>query len=216
MNALDYITIAIILICVAICFSSGLIISIYNLVSLFIAFLLTNRLSPMAGDLLRQTPLLDTIKSTVTGWLGQNVVMPDTERVVADTVNSMSLPNFFKDIIMQNADQIPALDPSGVYEYIADMAAQMAVDAIAMALVFVTVLLLLRIISVVLRIISRLPVIKTFNRIGGGVLGFVIGSMLSWMVLSVMSGIFAVNSDFPVASMLETSFIAKYFIFTQL
>ena len=212
MNVLDLITAAILLICVIICAAKGLLISLFNLFSLLISFLLTRRLYPTVSDFLRETPLFYSLKEIILGWIGRGDITSDTGQIVTDTVNSMALPELFKRLVLENIDS-QTLDLTGVYDAVADFGAGLAMDALAIAGVFLTVFLLMRIIAMVLKIISRMPVIKTFNRIGGAVMGLVIGSLLSWLILSVMRGLFYANADFPVADMLAESLLARFFMF---
>jgi uncharacterized membrane protein required for colicin V production len=210
---MDYITIGIILVCVIVGYVKGLLISVFNMLSLFISFFLTRNLYPHVSAFLRGTPLFSGLKDWVAGWIGRSVVVPDTGQIVTDTVNSMPLPEMFRSLVLENLGSAPELDLTTVYDYVADFAARIACDGIAILLVFVSVFLLMRILAGLLRIVSRMPVIKTFNRIGGGVMGLIIGALLSWLSLSVMKSIFAANTDFPVSDMLAESVIAKFFLF---
>ena len=211
MNILDIITTCIILGCMIICAAKGLLLSLFNMLSLFISFMLNRQLYPHISLMLRDTPLFGAFKSLTLGWIGP--ITPDPDQFVTDAVNNMSLPDMFKRIVLDNIDISQAIDLESVYEYVSDYAAGLALDALSILLVFVAVFLLMRIIAVLLKIVSKLPVVRTFNRIGGAIMGLVIGAMLSWLALSVMRGLFSANADFPVADMLAESLVARYFMF---
>lgn len=212
MNILDLITAGIVLVCVLICAAKGLLISVYNLFSLFIAFMLTRRLYPIVSDFLRDTPLYGSLRQITLGWIGQNEITSDTGQIVTDTVDGMALPELFRRIVLDNIEP-DALDLTAVYDSVSSFAAGLAIDALAMVAVFITVFMLMRVVGMALRVVSRMPVIKTFNRIGGAVMGLVIGAILSWLTLSVMQGLFAANADFPVADLLDESLLARLFMF---
>ncbi|MCL2703976.1 MAG: CvpA family protein [Defluviitaleaceae bacterium] len=211
MNILDLITTGIILICVIVCAAKGLLISLFNLFSLFISFLLARRLYPFVGELLRETSLFGALKQIMLGWLGP--MTPATDQIVTDAVDSMALPELFKRHIIDNIDLSQSLDLTGVYDSVSGYAAGLAIDALAIVVVFAAVFLLMRIIAVFLRIVSRLPVVKTFNRLGGAIMGLVIGAILSWLTLSLMNGLFSANPDFPVPDMIAESLVARFFMF---
>lgn len=211
MNILDLITIGIIVVCVVVCYAKGLVISVFNFLSFFITFILTSKIYPVFSEFLKTTSLHDSIKQSVAGWIGQSVVLPDAGAVVGDAINSLAVPVFFKGMLLSNVSGISFPDASGVFDYAAGFAADLAIDGISIALVFLGVFILMRLAAAVLKLVTKLPVIKTLNRIGGGVIGLLIGAVLSWLVISVLSGLFAANTDFPVSDLLAASVFAKYF-----
>ena len=207
MNILDLIVLIIITLCIIFCAARGLLISLFNLLSIFISFILAIRLQPFISELLRDTALFGALKNLSLGWLGPRI--PDTGQVVTDAIEGMALPELFKRATIDYIQRSNiTLDIAQINDFVAEYAAGLAIDAISILLVFVGVFLLMRIIAVLLRIVSRLPVIRTFNRIGGAILGLFMGIIISWLVLSVMNGLFGSSPEFNVGYMLADSTFA--------
>jgi uncharacterized membrane protein required for colicin V production len=212
MTVLDLITAGIILICVLFCTWKGILLSLFNLFSLFITFMLTRQLYPLFAGFLEKTPLFRALKQAALGWMGP--ASESAGQAVREAAENLALPEIFKKILLENFDFNGSLDIAVVYENISSYIASMVINALAILIVFFTVFILMRVIAAFLRVVSRMPVVKTFNRIGGAVMGLAIGAIFSWLTLSVMQGIFSSNIEFPVMDLLAESLVARFFIFS--
>jgi uncharacterized protein YacL len=184
---------------------------LFNLFSLFITFTLTRQLYPLFGALLEKTPLFRTLKQAALGWMG--TATTEAGQTVTNVVENFALPEMFKKFLLENVDLSGSMDLTAVYENISSYIAGMIISALSMAIVFIGVFLIMRIFAVLLRIVSRMPVVRTFNRIGGAIMGIIIGVIFSWVTLSVLQGLFSSNIEFPVTDLLAESLVARFFIF---
>ncbi|MCL2407060.1 MAG: CvpA family protein [Defluviitaleaceae bacterium] len=203
MNVLDYIVFGVFLLSVLFCTWKGLLMSLFNLGSLVVSFLLAQAFYPRVADLLNQTVLREIFENATRGWLNLGDVAADAE--LTHVVEELTIPQGMRDSIISNVGDFTG----GVGDAVAGFIAGMAINALAILGVFILVFILMRLIAIVLRIVSKMPVLRTFNRLGGAILGLVMGGILSWLVLFVLNGLFSANPTFPVAELLEDSLIAR-------
>ena len=191
MNYFDVIVVAVLGLCILQAYRTGLVISLFNLVSWIVALVLSNFLYPFVSKILRDSFLYKSMKKSLLESM--DFLLKDlggTIHLESDLINSLSVPEFMKRSLLENNNPeiYRLLNVSSIGEYIVGHIANMAINAISMLGVFVVVIILLRVISVSLSIITMLPVINSMNKIGGAFVGFLQGTLIVWigMVISVI------------------------------
>ena len=224
MNTLDFVILGIILVSALIGFKSGLIYTLFKLLSLIIALILTMTLYPVVSRFLRESPLFEFLRgriSTATNFeavFRENVPNPEIPEAVRESeiINSMPLPQFLRDMLYYNntPDMYEVLGVAAVEEYITSTLANIVINVISILVVLLMVLLVLHFIGKLLRIIDYIPVIATFNNFGGLVAGALIGVGVIWLGLSVITMLLSVGGNETLAGLLEYSTLAGFFFDT--
>jgi uncharacterized membrane protein required for colicin V production len=197
-NALDLVIIVIILLCVYAGYKKGLILTLFRLVSFFVTIYLANRLYPYVSRYLMQTALYDNLRDWVIRSMGLgSFVREHTARQSAEVINSLPLPGVLKELLLSNntPDMYDFLHVQTVEEYVGGFFANMALNILSLLVVFMLVWVLLQLIGNLLNIINHLPVIGSLNRAGGLAMGFVLGIIISWIGLTLMSLLFATPAN---------------------
>lgn len=213
MNIFDIAVLAIMVVCIGLGYRRGLIRTVFGLGSFVVSILLANRLYPYVSRFLRGTALYDSLKDAVIHSMNLRAVFTaHTAQTQTELINSLPIPDTFRDALYayNTPDMYELLNVSTIEDYIGGYFANIALNIISMAVVFVLVWVLMKLIGNALDIIGRLPVINTFNRAGGLAAGIAMGVLLVWAGFALMNLLFVNPSHPEIFAMLNTSAAAKW------
>ncbi|MCL2387915.1 MAG: CvpA family protein [Defluviitaleaceae bacterium] len=208
MNYLDIIVLVLVAICAFAGYQQGLIRTVYRVASFFIAIALAYFLYPHAARLLRGTQLFYTIQDGIKSALNLDGVVPANGGAVID---SLPFPENMRDMLNTQfePDIHGILGIDTMEEYISAFFANIAINGIALISVFALVLIGLAIVGVVLDIVGSLPVISTFNNMGGLLVGIVMGVGVSLLCVVALSLVFATGANSELYDLMQGSFFAR-------
>ncbi|MCL2197856.1 MAG: CvpA family protein [Defluviitaleaceae bacterium] len=211
MNYLDIGVLVLVALCALAGYRRGLIRTVYGLVSFFLAIALANMLFPYAAAFLRETVIFDVLQESIkTGLNLEGFVTQYAAGRQADIIESLPIPAAFRGLLHAQfeADMHGVLQFDTIEDYVSAFFANIAVNGIAIVLVFILSLLILSVFGAVLDIVGRLPVINTFNRLGGFVFGILMGAGISWLVIVVLSMFFATSTNAEIYDLMINSVFA--------
>lgn len=168
--AFDVAVIAIIALCTFIGYKQGLVKSAIKILSFFIAIIVALALyKPVSAIIINTTPVDDTIK---------NVII---EKITPEGVE----PN--QQVEIQGNAAIKLLDgATNTIEQIADTFATKLIETITILLIYIIVKIALKFITALTDLITKLPLLKQANKVGGIIYGIVRGVALVYTILAVM------------------------------
>lgn len=185
MNAISICFIVLFLICVLVGWGRGLFKSILSTASLIVSIVVAVYVAPyVSGYLQENTTVDDDLAAIIMEKLeftDDKEEMPRSTQVSA--VNELSLPEHMKSSIVDNnnSEIYQLLGVSGVYAYIAKSVAIVILNGI----VFLGLMLITKIISSILyrkvTDFSKLPIIRSIDKIGGGCLGTIMALIYTWL-----------------------------------
>ena len=110
-----------------------------------------------------------------------------------EALKSLNIPEFAKTALIEhnNDDMRKQMGVDNFYDYVSSYVARVCVNAIAYAITWVMVGLILTLIFYIISLSVKLPVIRTVDKFGGMVLGAVAAVFILWAfyaVAEVMSG----------------------------
>lgn len=220
MNWVDLIVIAIILGLALIGLKKGIVYSVFKLASFFIAAILSVKLYPMIANTLSGTKMFDSIKTGIFDnlMLRQEALNPsinDGAKVTAQSVvDGLSLPGFMKNMIENSVikslpDLTQLIDVSTVMDSVSDMLAHMIIDIISLIVMFIVIRIGLFILERVIKGVTRLPVIKQADKLGGFTFGALEGLLTVYIVFAILM-MFSASPQFQgLFDAIEESTIAK-------
>lgn len=186
-NILFLVAVGILIGCTLVSFRKGLIKSILSFGTCIITLMLAQWLNPYVTDfIMEQTPLYDTVKEQCmqiyTPQKQEGIKLTGTDEEI---IQSYPIAESLKKQMIENNNDVmyEILNVNAIEEYIAGYIAKSVISAAAYVLTFVLVFILLRIAVVALDLITHLPVLKEVNKTAGGVLGFLEGMLLVWVML---------------------------------
>ncbi len=173
-------------------YKSGLMKTFVKIASYIISIIISFLLYPIISDFLVKTPIYTKLVEII----GKEIVLDS----VSDNISRGALG------ILSNYIN------SGIQSAVAGVAESMAVLIINL-LAFVIVLLLskviIRIVGNLLGIFTRLPIIKQFNRLGGSILGGLMGVLALYIISAVLILVSPVEPQSRLYKEIENSTFAS-------
>ena len=207
---LDVIIIATLGLFMYIGYRRGLIRTIFSLGSFALSIILAGYFYPVVAEWLRGTAVYTALKEYIMRTMGlEEVVQGHAVEVIA----SLPVPELLRRSLLVHYDRpsiFELLNVRTIEEYIAGFFAGMAINIIAMVLVFIIVRLVLGVLSRMLDVVSMLPIIRQFNRGGGLILGILQGVIVIWIGLALMNLFFLDPTRPELVRLLDESLIAGW------
>lgn len=203
MNVLLIVVIGIILITGIVGYYKGLIKTVLSMATIAISLVLTSMIAPEVAKILCENKsvyesVYDVVSenidlSEITKKLAQTTGDNLDEAVQSEILGEIGMPPVVKDIIIDsgNLGKFTADNSSKFAEYLYNLITGLIINASTYVMVFIIVSIVLAIVASLLNVISKLPVLKSLNRIAGAVLGVVEGFVIVWLffiLVSVLSG----------------------------
>ena len=220
MNTLDIILIAIILFCAINGMIKGFVKTLFGLSSTIVALVLTLIISPqVSGLIINNTSFDQMIGEKTVELLKIENLMGDQDTELEEVIISgaINLPgNILRFLEKNNTPEInEKLEANGLGDYISGSIATMAVNAFVFLIVFLIVSLLLNAVVIVLDILTRLPIVKSMNKLGGFSVGLVIGILIVWVTTMSLSFIISIQATETLSELIESSIFTKLFYYNN-
>jgi len=212
-NALDLCILIVMALCAFGGYRQGLIRTVYRLASFFVAIFLAHRLYPYAAGFLRETALFSSIRDGIARAMNFEAVFNDhAASLGAGLIDTLPLPGALSSLLHSHntPDMFALFQVATIEEYIASFFANMVINALAILLVFMIAMLVLTIAGSVLDIVGMLPVIRTLNRAGGLALGLVMGAVIVWVSIIVMTLLFTAGVHPGLYDWMQGSVIIRW------
>lgn len=179
---------------------SGLVKSIFDLLSLFIVGILTWFLYPAVSKFLISTPLYDIIHSWLISTLQNNSVLSTS---IPDFLSE--LPSFLKEsIVVSSKNTIDALLSTA-----SDALAVLTVNVISIIILFIGLSIFAFFVRKLGTFINKIIIIGPINKVLGGFFGFIQGMFMCYLVIMIISYFPTTKIYDYVAKDIEKSYICK-------
>ena len=189
---LGIVVLALIIFACASGFRRGFVKEIVSAFFMIISFLFVWAINPYVNTFVREyTPVYNIVQSNC-----QELVMEQTGSQKAldkeeqtQIMEKMELPDILKTSLMENntAETYRYLAVSTFAEYIADSLAVMIVNGISFLLSFIISAIVIRLLSYILNVLTKLPVINGINKLAGGAVGGIKCVIFIWIALLVLT-----------------------------
>ncbi|WIF95846.1 CvpA family protein [Caminicella sporogenes] len=194
----------------------GLVLSFFSIASYIFAGIAAKIYYPILTNfILEKTNLITKIQSFILGKLKILAVGKDvfkgTEQV--NIFKIMNFPKALQDLLLKS-DTLQQYNQNvmdNMYNHVSLVITKMIVDLISIVVVFLLVKLLLNIIGFILNSIASLPVINSFNRLGGLIFGILKGIIMVYIIFALITPITVLSYDNSIVESLNNSYLAKYF-----
>ena len=196
---LDIILVAIIALNVFICYKKGLVKLAVGLIAVLVSVILAVLLyKPVSNIIINNTELDEKIKSAITeNFVNEEETTEETE----DNGFMKYIEKYVEDPVNKTKNEI-VIEASGVI-------ATKLIDIIAMVSIFIVARLVLILLTFVTDMITSLPILKQFNKLGGIIYGALRGILIIYVALLLISFFGEINPENIVHKEIEQSFIGK-------
>ncbi|MBO5418334.1 MAG: CvpA family protein [Clostridia bacterium] len=204
----DIVMVAVLALSIFIGYKRGLIMTAFSLASVIIAVVLAQMLNPIVYNAVAATEIDEKIEQKVTAYIEdvyEEKAVPVLEQKREDIIKEAGLPSFLEKIIIES-DSAALKTAENEMKKVSVAAAEFTMKLLCFVLVAVIIVILLTLLMFALKIVSKLPVIKTFNAGGGAIAGAVIGLGIVYIVcVAVYAFSFALGGS--VQGVADTSLI---------
>jgi uncharacterized membrane protein required for colicin V production len=166
----------------------GLVHALLKMASVLLTVIIAIALYPVISAVLRSTPLYGIINEAMKTMVGTG------------GMNSLNLPDFMNVHFTNVTD--------GITNTLAESLTAVVFNIIAFALVFFIVSAGFQILIRISKVITMLPVIRKFNKLGGAIIGGLKGVLVAWLVCFVMLSVSVAQSNAKLANDIDNSAIA--------
>lgn len=180
---------------IAIGMKRGLVKTAFSFGSIFIALVLVNILTPVAKEAIKNTPVYDSINQNIQSYVSEHIAT-STEKMTETGINNqekiineLPLPNGLKESLTKNNNQssYDSLAVNTFKEYVVAYLTDVVLNAVVYILLFMVISILMKTLVEVLNIVTKLPVIHTFNMAGGALIGFAQAILIIWLLCMVVT-----------------------------
>ena len=220
MNLSDYIVIGLIFVFAAVGLKKGIVMSLFRVLSFFVSIYVSIRFSPVLAGILEKTPLYTWIKDFVIKKLltmgaetSASSTSPLTGTAGAEAmIGSLALPGFLKKSMAGNLPGASSLiDMQGIIDAVGNEFTRMIMSVISLIALYLILNAVLAFAGIVLKGISKLPLLRQVDKLGGFVFGAVQGFLAVYILCAVLV-LFNTSPQFAgVFKNLNESLFAGYF-----
>lgn len=212
MNTADIVVLGMLCVLALIGLKRGLILSIFSLGSYFLAIILAINLAKPVSELFKKTKLFSGIRTKVSGFIDNAIsgfVNDTVETQIDGIVSSFNFSRSMQDNMDIQGIKDGAASTSAAVESLSLRITDLIILVIAFVLVYIAAKIALHFISRILKETSNLPVIRSFDKLGGIIFGVLEGVLLIWVVFMIMFMFRASDFMKPVFELINNSLIAS-------
>ena len=197
---LDIILLAILALSIFFGYKKGLISVAFNLCAFLLAIIITWILyTPVTNAIIKNTQIDDNIRNVI---VEKGVIQDKDEKKQEENLVNNYIQKYVTEPIKDTANDV-------VEETAKVVSEKVVAIGVAIAL-FIVVRIGLILLKFVANEISKLPVIKQFNKAGGTVYGAIRGMFIIYIFLAIMFFVMSVNNSGMIANLIDTSIASKY------
>ena len=167
---------------------------IREIVSFFFVFLslsLAWAINPYINDfLISETPVYSTIQETCTDFVQkQSSDLENEMESSSQFIDGLDLPEILRKNIEKNnnTENYAELSVNTLTEYVSGYLARTIVNGLSYVLAYILATIGIRIVVYILNLIAGLPILKTANKLTGGLVGFVKGLVFIWILFLILT-----------------------------
>ena len=211
---LDLIILGVLLIFAFIGMHRGLIDEVVTLLGSLGALVLSFIVYPVINIILKLTPLYTYINEWVRDKVGAiQFGMGVQSQGNAIVQNLTWLPDFMSETLVKNnnIEVYKALGASNIVDYVSISITNIIMAMLALLITWIILkVILVGSVRVVGRFVAKLPVISSFNKMGGFIIGLMKGLLTFWVIALVVPCIIAIPSSEGIEAVIEGSVLFKW------
>jgi len=154
--------------------------------------------------------------TNIEGVFRENIPNPDISETIRgrEMINSLPLPESMRTMLYESntPDMFELLRVNTIEEYISGFFANIVINVISLILVFILALVILHFVGKALRIVDRIPVISTFNRVGGLIAGILIGAGIVWLCVTIITMFFSAGANENMYGLIQGSALTRWLL----
>lgn len=183
MNILDCVLIAVLIGFMINGYMKGFFKKIFQILGIVFGLILFKILYPIMNKWLLGSFIFEKTKEFVIKNMQLNTFVDNTKQGIINSIQQLQIPDIIKNMLIQN-DNI--FNTQNVTGYISNFVSNIIINLVTVVLVFLITIICMRILTKTTNFLSRLPVLSFFDRIGGTIVGFIIGAIVVWLLCVII------------------------------
>ncbi len=179
------------LICVVVGWARGFFKVLLSVAGLIVSIMLALYVAPrVSGYVQEHTDCDEKIASYISEELGFADKMEETTKAQEiEVIGNLSIPETLKSNILDNnnSEMYSALEAAGVYEYITKSIAVVIINTVVFLILVIVARVFFSTLGKVAEGLTKLPIVRSLDKIGGGFLGVIQGLILIWIFFLLLS-----------------------------
>ncbi|WHH61685.1 CvpA family protein [Petroclostridium sp. X23] len=198
----------------------GFFLSVFDILSFFIAAILTARLYPYFAAILSKTKVYQWIQDSIYQIVVRAnpiAIETTTSSIKDDTVKNaidiISLPASIKDALMeqQQREWIEVININNINQQLAGGISGLIINVLSMIILFCAIKAILAVIASVINQFMKLPILNEVNKLVGGAFGIVSGIVVVYLICAFFVLLLPIEGFSPLAALIDRSVIVKGF-----
>lgn len=208
---IDIIILAIMLICIFLGYKKGLIGVAVNILRFFIALLIALILyNPISSFIINNTSIPNTLQSAINDTVTSYVIKENEEKAEEETLDNSPkvMTDYINGFVEKEKQQVEQTER----EIINNVSTTVANNIIKIAvgiLVFIVSKIGLLFVKALANVISNIPIINQFNKLGGVIYGVLQGLIIIYILLAVISLFAPTMENSGLLEAINSSMIGK-------
>lgn len=178
-------------ICLIVGWARGLFKVLLSVAGMIASIILATYIAPnISGYLEEHTMIDDNIAMYIEEELNFSGIEEETTRgVQVEVINNLPISETLKSNILNNnnSEMYSALEATGVYDYIAKSMAVVILNATVFLVLVIVAQVFFATLAKVAQGLTKLPIIRSIDKIGGGILGAMQGLIIIWILFLLLS-----------------------------
>lgn len=206
----DIIIVAIMLACILIGYKKGLIRVAVNILSFFIALLIALILyTPISNFIIHNTSIQPTLKEAISGTVTSYVIKDNENTEEQDTDNSPKVMTDYINGFVEKEKQKVEQTEKDIINNVSETVAMNLIKIAVGIAVFIIAKIALIFVKALAKLISRLPVIGQFNKLGGAIYGLLQSLLIIYILFAVLSVFAPTMENSGILEAINSSTIGK-------
>lgn len=208
----DIIILAIMVTCIFLGYKKGLIRVAVNILGFFIALLIALILyTPISNFIINNTSIQPTLKEAISGPVTAYVIGTENNGEEKEEVEDNS-PKVMTDYInefVENEKQKVEQTEKDIINNVSETVANNLIKIAVGLLVFIVAKIALLFVKALAKLISNLPIIGSFNKLGGAIYGVLQGLLIVYILFAILSVFAPTMENSGILEAVNSSMIGK-------
>lgn len=203
----DLIIILIFALCIYTGYKRGLARCLFKIVTSILALIIAIVLyKPFVNFVIENTTIDDNIALSLERIIDQNSNENDNKIIDENSGIPKPIVNYLNDNVGEYAQN----EKNEIITQVSKKAADIIVNLACIIIIYIIAKILLKILTILLDIVSKIPLIKQCNELGGIIYGIIEAILVIFIILTIISVVSTLIGDYGISNMILESHIGRF------
>lgn len=196
-------------------YKKGLLLTLYKIISIFLAIWIAWAINPIVKTTLQEhTGIVEFLDKNINEGITRSISNSlftgrGDEAENENAVESLNVPKFVKNYLAEKATEDTS--ESGLANFISEKLTDICLTIISFLIVVVIVTIVLSLLKGILQMVSEIPVIESINKLAGVVFGAMYGALKIWLVFLILGLFINATKGGWIYDSISASYLGNWF-----